>query len=371
MKSKLASLLLLAAVASQLGSTDCGQVLRDPGFDLWCGDSLCAWKLERGNISEVPTWNQGDPGVSFDGSDVAIEQFAPVNDGDGTCLQFDLIANISETAAVTLNIDIEGDGTIEKAEQLPTSNWKPLSYLLNVTPSFDGIRFELAKTGPGTAVIAQIDAQIVDASMCTGLPTITSGPRPDGARCEQDSDCNSNSCIGAQSFGPPGTCQGCAPVGSGTCPSDQVCGLVAPTAAFFAIPNGCVENASKPLGELCAVSAECASGICDFVCSACETGGCPNGQMCGPDWTQTVDSTSTTAGPWVCAPHASMQPAGSPCASDDDCASSACAGTVRMQCDDGRECATAADCPFDTEPNENGLQNGPCNTVGVQGGICQ
>ena len=41
------SLLFIVLAASQMGATDCGQVLRDPGFDLWCGEDLCAWKLER------------------------------------------------------------------------------------------------------------------------------------------------------------------------------------------------------------------------------------------------------------------------------------------------------------------------------------
>ena len=49
------NLLFLAVVASQMGATKCGQVLRDPGFDLWCGDELCAWKLERGEVKRVAT----------------------------------------------------------------------------------------------------------------------------------------------------------------------------------------------------------------------------------------------------------------------------------------------------------------------------
>jgi hypothetical protein len=39
---------------------------------------------------------------------------------------------------------------------------------------------------------------------------------------------------------------------------------------------------------------------------------------------------------------------------------------VREECDDGRACATAADCPVET-----GLEPGHCTTVGIQGGSCQ
>ena len=65
-----------------------------PGFDLWCGDELCAWKLERGEVKRVATWHEADAGVELVGSDAAIEQLAPVNSGDGTCIRFDLVANV-------------------------------------------------------------------------------------------------------------------------------------------------------------------------------------------------------------------------------------------------------------------------------------
>src|SRR5438105_10923360 len=77
--------------AGQLGATDCGGgITRDPGFDLWCGDALCAWKIERGDIRRAPTWHEADAGVELVMPDTAIEQFTPVNSLDGTCIRFDL-----------------------------------------------------------------------------------------------------------------------------------------------------------------------------------------------------------------------------------------------------------------------------------------
>src|SRR5437660_8478969 len=114
---------VLAVVAlSQVGATDCGQVLRDPGFDLWCGKALCAWTVERGTVAKVPTWNEGDPGVSFVGTDVAIAQLAPVNGGDSNagCIEFDLIANVDENAELELDVDVNGDGSVELTERIPT-----------------------------------------------------------------------------------------------------------------------------------------------------------------------------------------------------------------------------------------------------------
>jgi len=66
-----------------------------------------------------------------------------------------------------------------------------------------------------------------------------------------------------------------------------------------------------------------------------------------------------------------VRKSGEPCASDDDCASGTCDGTTRTQCTDGRTCASAANCPFGGDETQNGLQNGPCNAVGVQGGSCR
>src|SRR5688572_1125478 len=80
-----AFIIVVLAAASQLGATECGQVLRDPGFDLWCGEELCAWKLTAGDIRKVPTWHEGDAGVELVGTHAAIQQLSPVDSGDGHC----------------------------------------------------------------------------------------------------------------------------------------------------------------------------------------------------------------------------------------------------------------------------------------------
>src|SRR3569623_3131960 len=93
--------LFIATLAlSLMGISDCGQAIRDSGFDLWCGDQLCAWKLERGDIKRIATWNEGASGVELDGSDVAIEQLSPVDSGGGSCLAFTMVANVAQTADV-------------------------------------------------------------------------------------------------------------------------------------------------------------------------------------------------------------------------------------------------------------------------------
>ena len=92
-------LTLLLLAATQLGATDCGEVLRDPGFDLWCGEDLCSWKVVRGDAKRVDTWHDGDSGVELIGNDAAISQVTPVTSGDGTCIEFELVANVAATAS--------------------------------------------------------------------------------------------------------------------------------------------------------------------------------------------------------------------------------------------------------------------------------
>ena len=361
MKKHIYTAILVAAAGSQMGSTDCGQVLRDPGFDLWCGDARCAWKVERGDVTRVPTWNAGDPGVELVGDDVAIEQLSPVRFSDGDCIEFDLVANIDPTAEVDFNVDVYGDGSVEHSERLPAANWKPLTYQLPIQGIWGGIRFELAKKGAGKAVLAQIEANIVQ-NGCVGLTPIVPAPAPLGAACNQDNECRSNRC-GVGGFDQ--MCVGC--LHDSDCASGDVCAVAEPTSPVYDIPTTCQAANSKPLGELCIYDRECASGRCGgYSCSTCKADSdCAPGEHCAADW-----STTNGVSPLVCAPDLHVRTAGQPCASNADCASGVCNGTPRSQCDDGRSCGTAADCPFG-DHGLNGLQNGPCNLVGVQGGTCQ
>jgi hypothetical protein len=355
-------------------------VLRDSGFDLWCGNDLCAWKIERGDIKRVPTWNEGDPGVELVGNDVAIEQLSPVNSVDGGCIEFSLMANVDPNVDVELNVDILGDGSIEYNERLPSTDWKPLKYQILIGDKYAGIRFELAKTGAGHAELSNIGAKLVSGG-CQGLTPIVATSRPLGAPCRVATDCASGICgdsiiqppfnLGGLFFVGNLVCVGCSGDQDCTAPG-MVCGLGDPTSPVRATPRTCVPTAGRVLGDQCIESAECATGVCaDHVCSTCDTsGGCASGEQCDNAWDPSAQATADFGvPPQVCSPNLHRRQSGEPCVSDADCASSSCAGPERKQCMDGRSCATAADCPFDNIGN--GLQNSPCNTVGIEGGTCQ
>jgi hypothetical protein len=360
-------ILFFILVASQAGATDCGNVLRDPGYDLWCGDDLCAWKIERGGILRVPTWNEGDPGVELVGDDVAIEQLAPVDSGDGTCIEFDLLANVDPDAQVDFNVDVLGDGSVEHTERLPTSNWKPLTYRIAIGSPYAGVRFEIAKRGSGRAQLASIGAKIVSGG-CSNLDVIVASNRLLGAPCSDPAQCASGLCgtgeIGTPFSLPSRVCIACD--AQHACNAGDVCGLDAASSPVRPPPTTCVPAAAKQLGEQCGIDDECATGFCtEHVCSTCrDSSNCTNGETCGKMITDTPVAS-------VCSPLAHVRQHGEPCVWDDDCASSACVGPQRTQCIDGRACVTAAECPFGNADNVEPLQNQPCVPVGIQGGTCQ
>jgi hypothetical protein len=346
----LTSLLVAAVAASQLGATDCGQVITDRGFDLWCGDRLCYWKLERGEVAQVPTWVDGDDGVELVGDDVAISQLTSVDSNDGACIEFHLVADIDQDAEVTLEADIFGDDTVDWSERLPSASWERLSLRVGIAGRYDGIRFRLTKQGSGHAVLAAIGAEIAQ-----GCPSFVDPiSYPLGATCSTYTDCDSGLCI-------DGVCSSCG--GSGGCDPGEVCGAESHAPGNLVDWYECVPASSKPLGEPCHSSGECASNICnDFVCSECIGGAnCSAGVACGTESSYVFID--------MCDPGGGARPAGADCATDNDCASGACAGTPVGYCDDWVPHPT---CYNDTEC---GLQSdgtpATCILNAVAGGTCQ
>jgi len=347
-----------ALAASQLGATDCGGgITRDPGFDLWCGTGLCAWKIERGNIRRVATWHESDAGVELVDQGTAIEQFTPVNSRDGTCIRFDLIADVAENAQAELAVDIYGDGSVERTFEIPTAHWGPMSFAFAVRPPYTGIRFEIAKRGAGHAVVARMRAAIAD-DACDGVAGLDGGPAPLGALCLAAGDCGSGICSVVDFFGTQ-RCTGCNP-SQPACDAGQICGLAEPGPPERAVPIVCVAAAARELGEQCFGDRECASGICTGICSTCRPDA-PPGTGCGSQC-----QLAYPHGPYLCSPGQHLAPQGAPCAIGPDCASGTCNGPTRRQClTDARSCATEANCPVAGD-----LKPGACIAVGIQGGSC-
>lgn len=174
MRTQFATLAVIAISCSQLGATDCGEIIEDPGFDHWCGDDrLCYWTTERGEIRRVATWREGDDGAEFVGNDVAISQMTEVTSYDTDCIRFEFLADVDETAEVTLEADVFGDGTINWSERVPTSSWEKVTFLIGIRGWYDGILFRLTKVGSGRTVLAQISAETAEG--CPSTIDVSSG----------------------------------------------------------------------------------------------------------------------------------------------------------------------------------------------------
>jgi hypothetical protein len=156
--------------ATSGGATECGQVITDPGFDAWCGDTLCNWQVlvedSGGGIERAPTWHAKDIAVSLV-NDVEIFQTTDVEGADGHCIKFSLVADIAAEAAVILTLDINNDSSPDWTQTLPVSNWRPLSYRIRMPPQYRGVTFKISKYGPGRAVIANIEGELAPDEECS------------------------------------------------------------------------------------------------------------------------------------------------------------------------------------------------------------
>lgn len=365
----LPTLLFVAAVAvTSGGATDCGQIIDDAGFDLWCGDRLCRWTLEKGAVEPASTWHDGDRGLAMIGADVAISQLTEVDAGDGHCVAFDLVADVADDAEVHLLVDVYGDGSIERDERIPASDWRPIGFRLRMPASYQGVRFRLTKLG-GHAVLANIGAEIVDDAECVGA-AIDAGPAPNGAVCSadtSDAECASGDCVPGF-FGP--SCGECTT--DADCTGGDVCGIVATAPANLGLWRACVPPAGTDTALACVRDDQCASGVCgDGFCSACRDDSTCGGGTCerltyvvthaDAEPTQIVGGHHCVGGAGAAA--------GAPCLADADCASGSCAGTALAMCTTSffpRACTSDMECPgyaFGAEP--------ACVNVGTRGGTCQ
>lgn len=172
----LLSLALATAALASMGATDCGQIIDDAGFDLWCGPNLCKWQVESGEIRKVATWHAADAGVELLGSEAKISQLTDVNNFDGTCVRFTMVADLDESVDLRLQMDVWGDGTYEYDERIPASDWRSLGYLVRMPDRYDGVRFRLYKRGAGRAVLANIGAEIANDLECTTPALVVTPP---------------------------------------------------------------------------------------------------------------------------------------------------------------------------------------------------
>jgi hypothetical protein len=190
MRSRMIFLVLLPVL---LGAK-CGEsIIKDPGFELWCGETLCNWRIEEGSITRAPTWHERDHGVDLVGPAVHLSQRADFGDDRPSCLSYDLLSDVGDKAQVVLEMDFDEDGAVELTQVLPLGPWTRLSYKTPAPSWYRSIKFSIRKRGEGPARLARIR---VGADIDCQGPAPSTSNRPTGAPCETPAQCTSATCEG-------------------------------------------------------------------------------------------------------------------------------------------------------------------------------
>ncbi len=340
------TILLLILATPVLRGDGCSPAVDDPGFELWCGESLCAWTVEAGAVARVPTWHPADFGVELVGNDARISQLLARR---VDCLGVRTLADVGEGASLELAIDFYDDGTIDHRQPILGDAWALSSFAITPPERYEGARVMVLKAGTGRAVLAELAVSERGRSACTAAPVeVREGAL--GMSCARDSSCTSGFCEPGLALpegrAPAKVCAACRETVE--CGSWRVCGLVTDTDR---LPHkACVPRAADPLGAACATDEECASGVCcGGTCSTCCAGGpgCASGETCANGLAPADQLMSGMPDPaWRCDPGQRLRDSGEPCTDVSDCRSQTCTSTRALGfCwGNGRDCIEGDGC---------------------------
>jgi hypothetical protein len=174
--------LFFVALACSLFASGCDDVIADPNFHTWCGDQLCSWKLESGEIRKSPTWHPKDFGVELlDGTGPSrVTAISQVVGKTPKCLDFSVVADVAPEAQVSVSVDFGADGSIEYEQPIAATGFREQRTQITAPPSYVGLKFTISKKGTGRAVLAQMDVR--SKSDCTAAP-LALKPQSIGSRC--------------------------------------------------------------------------------------------------------------------------------------------------------------------------------------------
>ena len=146
--------LLFSSMAFLLSAATCEtDLVDDPGFQLWCGEQLCAWDLEEGEIRKVPTWHTHDYGVDLVGAPVLLSQGAR---SSASCVRIEVTSQIESGAMVTVEVDADGDGEVDWTVPVGSSErFVSRAHDVEVDVSIEAV-FYLRKSAQGEAVVARL-----------------------------------------------------------------------------------------------------------------------------------------------------------------------------------------------------------------------
>ena len=346
-----------------LASCDPPDILDDASFDVWCGDELCSWEVEEGDVEKVATWHSRDLGVGLVGAAVALSQRSEITN-QVDCIRFEMLAEVDPGVSLTLEMDFLDDGTVEYSAPLGSDDYQPVTYTVTPPRWFEGVRVRVRKAGEGAAVIAQLRATEAPASECPDDPIPL--PREDGASCVSDEECDSGMCepLTLLYLDNPATfsvCSSCDQDEDCSAEDGETCGIVYPAADASDVGDfaylACEPGELGALGDHCAGDGECGEGL------SCVEAQCAE---CDPATESTcARSDEGVMQPFQRDPGEGRRASGEGCLHDSDCESGACEGEALSLCSpDGRRCHDSSDCPVI-------FLTPTCEAVGTDAGVCQ
>jgi hypothetical protein len=249
-RALLAPVLVLAA--SALGADCEGNIVNDPTFRDWCGDSLCSWQTDSGQIRRVPTWDANDLGVSFlDNGAVGTEISQATEESQATCILFTSVGNIDPAADMSLTVDFDNDGVIDFTAPLGAATWTKVQTEITAPATYRGITFRVKKSGTGTAILAEMT--ITSTTGCTAAPVTLTALRL-GDVCSSTSQCGPDLVCPAEGLRVCSECSADSPCGDGAIACRQ-------RDAFFPLQCGPGEGLGQ-YNAPCIANDDCASGVC-------------------------------------------------------------------------------------------------------------
>lgn len=362
-------LMALTFLRAEGGGCD-STIVGDPTMDMWCGKTLCAWTLEKGQIQRVATWHRSDYGVGLVGDEVVLSQLSSQSLHDTDCLEFRLQADHDDGVNLFIEIDFMADGTVDYSQPLDSDKFRPSIFYLKPPMTLADVRFLVRKAGSGAATLAEVKIKKVGNDHCAGVQPISLSDLADGSSCTRAGQCLGGQCQTVTQWPrwidvDRDVCGSCTTMAG--CPGGRICGLTWSSSQRY-LHQACVDKGQRLLGERCMVKASCASGICcEGVCSSCCQASadlCAVGSCDTPPWPELGDDFRYTPLPSLCSPGGGAGASGDSCLRDADCASGSCKGSglLKICMMDGRTCKDDKDCPFD---------NGKCLELGQAHGLCQ
>jgi hypothetical protein len=291
--------LVVAALTSTLVAACDDELIDDATFRLWCLESLCSWKLDTGRVQPAPTWHVDDYGVELVDTPTVISQDLKKS---AACLVFTSVADVEESARVTMGIDFTGDGIADYEQPIVATGFREVTTEVRAPRTNSVPRIFISKRGSGRAVLAQIRLRAGD--KCSAPPLVLQN-RGLGDACTLGvgGECTSGVCC-------EGVCAECCLgpedpnasklyVGIGqdgnavvspavACPGDGICERRPVEQLAYlvtVVPFQCSPGRQlRGPGAVCLADDDCTSSICDGASSTAlqpvdptrDSGACPN-----------------------------------------------------------------------------------------------